>query len=105
MIIAVIIICNEKFNSLSNMMIDYTQMKFIVLVKLNNSDEKIDFYQKDHCKIKTSWWQDDKAYLLLSQCQSCFIKTVISKVAQCDFTEESKSWTICSWMFLTYLIS
>jgi len=54
MIIAVIIICNEKFNSLSNMMIDYAQIKFIVLVKLNNSDEKIDFYQKDHCKIKTS---------------------------------------------------
>lgn len=105
MIIAAIMIHDEEFNSLSNVMIDYMQIKFIVLVKLSNSDEKIDFYQKDHCKIKTSWWQDNKAYLLLFQCQSCLIKIIINKVALYNFIEESKSWTICSWMFLTYLIS
>lgn len=95
---------NIGFNSISNVMIDCAQVKFIVLVKLNDCDGKIDLYQKNHCGIKASWWQDGRAYLSLSQCQSCFIKTVTSKVAQRGFTDESKPWTICSWVPLVFLV-
>jgi len=54
-IIAAIMIQNIGFNSISNVMIDCAQVKFIVLVKLNDCDGKIDLYQKNHCGIKASW--------------------------------------------------